>query len=93
MKDHFHYRREFIKKAFTYTAGLSTLGFAATAAPKAKPSEALLVIGPRTGYSPQIGAMVAMLNYMRHTIVNTVKDLSVEELDWQMDEDSNSIGA
>ncbi len=84
-----------MKKALTYTAGLSTLSFAATAAPKPKPqiSQDLLFVGPREGYSPQIGAMVAMLNYMRHTIVNTVKNLSVEELDWQLDDKSNSIGA
>ncbi len=76
-------------------AGLGTLGMIpamAKTSPK-QVSKDLMVIGPREDYTPQIGAMVAMLGYMRHTIINTVKNLSVEELDWHLDEDSNSIGA
>ena len=88
-------RRSFIKKGIALTTGISglaTLSSSALVNPK-RASEDLLVIGPRNGYSPQIGALVSMLNYMRHTIINTVKDLDQEDLDFLLDENSNSIGA
>ena len=51
------------------------------------------MIGPIKGYTPQIGAMVTMLNNLSHRIELAVKTLSQEEIDWQEDERSNSIGA
>ena len=50
-------------------------------------------IGPMSGYSPHIGALVSMLNYNRHTILRQVDGMSVEQLDHLHDERSNSIGA
>ena len=51
------------------------------------------VIGPLDGYSPQVGTIVSMLNYNRHTILNIVKSMSVKELDHLHDAHSNTIGA
>jgi uncharacterized damage-inducible protein DinB len=44
-------------------------------------------------FTPQIGRLVSMMNYARVTTLNTVHGLSVEQLDYLHDSDSNSIGA
>lgn len=50
-------------------------------------------IGPKKGYTPQVGTLVSMMNWMRGPILNSVRGLSIAELDYLHDEDSNSIGA
>jgi uncharacterized damage-inducible protein DinB len=44
------------------------------------------------GYPCQIGHLISMLNYARITTFDAVKDLSVSDLDFLLDEKSNSIG-
>lgn len=53
----------------------------------------LLLITDIPGYSPQIGRLVSMMNYARFTTLEEVKHLSMEQLDFLMDPQSNSIGA
>jgi uncharacterized damage-inducible protein DinB len=53
----------------------------------------LFVIGPLEGYSPQIGTLVSMLNYNRDTIINIVKDLTTEQIDFLLDEKANTVAA
>jgi uncharacterized damage-inducible protein DinB len=88
------HRRNFIKAATLATASISAVAstrlFAGTAPKK---EESLLVIGPKEGYTPQVGTLVSMLNYNRQTIVNLVKPLTQKELDHLHDSQSNSIGA
>ncbi len=88
-------RRSFIAKTVTVTTGL--LGFGgmnqALDASVLPPEEGRYVIGPMKGYSPQIGTLVSMLNYNRQTIVDTVKSLTQEQLDYLHDANSNTIGA
>ncbi|WP_317965434.1 DinB family protein [Paenibacillus sp. CCS19] len=55
--------------------------------------ESLYLIGERPAYSPQIGHLIAMMDYARHTTLETVQGLSMKELDCVYDEESNSIGA
>lgn len=50
-------------------------------------------INPVEGYSPQIGAMVNMMEDLKARIVEMTKDLSQEETDFLFDEKANSIGA
>lgn len=85
-------RRDFIRAAATTAAALAGMNtFAAEHGSFA--NEGLYVIGPRPGYSPQIGALVSMLNYNRHTVVEAVKGLSKAELDHLHDANANTIGA
>jgi hypothetical protein len=56
-------------------------------------TEGLHIIGPKKGFSPQVGTMVSMLNWMRMVVLGSVKNLSVEQLDYLFDPKSNSIGA
>jgi uncharacterized damage-inducible protein DinB len=86
-------RRSFLRKATLAT------GMAAIAAPMnvnaiATPDKpGVFVIGPMEGYSPQVGTLVSMLNYNRHTIIRMVQSMTMEQLDHLHDEKSNTIGA
>jgi uncharacterized damage-inducible protein DinB len=51
------------------------------------------IIGPRTGYSPQVGTLVSMLDWMRAVVLSSVRGLTVAELDYVHDAKANSIGA
>jgi hypothetical protein len=51
------------------------------------------VIGPREGYSPHIGTMVSMLDWMRYVILRPVRNLNQTDLDYLHDKNANTIGA
>jgi Protein of unknown function (DUF664) len=51
------------------------------------------IIGPREGYSPQIGTLVSMMEFMRSQVINNTKGLTVEQLDFLLDDKANTIGA
>ena len=53
----------------------------------------LSIIGPKEGYSPQIGTLVSEMAFMRFQVLNNVKGLTMEQLDWLMDDKANTIGA
>ena len=53
----------------------------------------LYVIGGIDGFAPQVGCLVSMMNFVRFTTLAAVDGLSVEELDYLHDAQSNSIGA
>ena len=55
--------------------------------------ESLYLIGELPGFTPQIGRLVSMLNYARHTTISAVAGLGIKELDYLDDAQSNSIGA
>jgi uncharacterized damage-inducible protein DinB len=87
-------RRNFIKTSAVFTTGILGLsGLQALNAYDISSGDDLFLIGPIEGYSPQIGTLVSMLNYNRQTIVNTVKSLTMEQLDYLHDANANTIGA
>jgi uncharacterized damage-inducible protein DinB len=45
------------------------------------------------GFTPQIGRLVSMMNYVRSNTLSDVANLGVNELDYLHDSESNSIGA
>src|SRR5262249_41064042 len=51
------------------------------------------LIGETPGFTPQVGRLVAMMSYVRHTMLEAVAGLGVKELDYVHDAQSNSIGA
>ncbi len=55
--------------------------------------DSIHIVGPKEGYTPHIGTMVSMLNWMRATILRPVMDLKVSELDYLVDDEANTIGA
>ena len=46
-----------------------------------------------SGFTPQIGRLVSMMNYARETTLQEASDLTMQQLDHLHDKDSNSIGA
>lgn len=53
----------------------------------------LFLIGDIPGFTPQIGRLVSMMSYARHTTLSEVGGLKVKQLDYLHDPKSNSIGA
>jgi hypothetical protein len=51
------------------------------------------IIGPKKGYSPQIGTLVSMMTWMRNVVLMSVKGMSQKDLDYLFDASSNTIGS
>ena len=92
-------RRNFLKTSGALACGFTgAVGFLAhvpvdTKAAANGPQQGPNVLGPRDGYSPQMGTLVSMLNWMRNKILQPVKGLTVAQLDYLHDAKANSIGA
>lgn len=92
------------RRSFLKTSGALACGFTGAAALLAHaPLDAKAaavgleqgpnILGPREGFSPQVGTLVSMLNWMRAAILQPVKGLTVAQLDYLHDAKANSIGA
>ncbi|NER14682.1 DUF664 domain-containing protein [Leptobacterium flavescens] len=89
-------RRSFIKKSSLLAIGtgsLFTLPQLAYADNSTTTENDINIIGPKEGFSPHIGTLVSMMNWMRRVILMPVRGMSVKDLDYIHDGDSNSIGA
>jgi uncharacterized damage-inducible protein DinB len=87
-------RRSFLSgTAVTLTAGL--YGSLLIPQPAQADSAELNIIGPRPGYSPQVGTFVSMLTWMREAngVLTATKGLTQADLDVLFDKNANSIGA
>jgi len=88
-------RRSFLKGSAALTAGLS--GLIGTLLPDAAAADEanLNILGPRPGYSPQVGSLVSELTWMREAngIIVATKGLTQADLDYLIDPNANTIGA
>lgn len=87
-------RRSFLKAtAATVTAGLC--GSVLIAHPARADSAELNILGPKPGYSPQVGTFVSMLTWMREAngVLSATKGLTQADLDVLFDKNANTIGA
>jgi uncharacterized damage-inducible protein DinB len=88
-------RRHFLKTVAAISTGMTGMflfpgsGFAR---PYGQPP-GLTIIGPREGYSPQIGTLVSMMDWCRDAVVSAVKGMTTEQLDFLLDDKANTIGA
>ncbi|MEX1239509.1 MAG: DUF664 domain-containing protein [Cyclobacteriaceae bacterium] len=88
-------RRHFLNATAAVAGGISTMTLfpgKAGAAPAAM-EDVWSVVGPRDGFTPHVGTIYSMLNMMRHQILQPVQGMTVVELDYLHDTNSNSIGA
>jgi hypothetical protein len=86
-------RRSFIKHA-AVLAGIGGIVLpTVSAAYLPNDEESIHIVGPRQGFSPQIGTLVSMMNWMRMVVLHSVKDMSQGDLDYLHDASSNTIGA
>lgn len=51
------------------------------------------LIGPRSGYSPQVGTIVTMLTWMELAVLEPTRGLKQQDLDFLFDKNANTIGA
>jgi uncharacterized damage-inducible protein DinB len=51
------------------------------------------VLGPAPGYSPQIGTLVSELTWMRDVVYRAVKGMTLNQIDFLLDNKANRIGA
>ena len=87
-------RRSFLKKSVIGTGGIMTLPLISKANPLPfSDSENLNIIGPKKGFAPQVGTLVSMMNFMRDIILRPIRNMSIKDLDYIHDDNSNSIGA
>lgn len=85
-------RRHFIKASATVlTAGFASVPQAGWGRNKA--DEGINIIGPRKGFSPQIGTLVSMMDWMRTTVLGSVQQITAGQLDYLHDSNANTIGA
>jgi hypothetical protein len=86
-----HSRRKFLQASAALTTGLPGLALL----PRMAWSEeqGINIIGPKPGYSPQIGTLVSMMTWMRAAVLRSVKGLSQKDLDYLLDSRANTIGA
>lgn len=96
-------RRNFLRSAAAFAGGIAGLSLLSPPAmagnldgnPSADRSTAndTNIIGPKEGYSPQIGTLVSMMAWLRPQIVGSVKSMTQEQLDFLLDDKANTIGA
>lgn len=83
-------RRNFLKSAGFAVAGS---GLMLRPEPALSEDDDVNIIGPKKGYSPQIGTLVAMMTWMRGAVLHSVKGMSQNDLDFLLDDKANRIGA
>ena len=88
-------RRTFMKRSAqtTMASGALLLPTLSSQKQEVSQNDSINYIGPKKGYTPQIGTLVSMMNWMRDVILGSVRGMSQRELDYLHDKDSNSIGA
>ena len=84
-------RRNFLAATAALTAGISA--FTLSPAPAWSKDEDVNILGPKPGYSPQIGTLVSEMTWMRMVVLMSVKGMSQKDLDHLFDANANTIGA
>lgn len=89
-------RRQFLQGAAALTAGLSAFVGALSLPASLQASDSNLnVLGPRTGYTPQVGTFVSIFTWMREAngVIHATDKLATADLDHLIDANANTIGA
>jgi len=83
-------RRSFLKFSAAAAAGFS--GLTLLAQPPDS-EESNTIVGPKKGYSPEIGTLTSMMGFMRRQVLASAKGLTQLDLDFLLDDKANRIGA
>ena len=90
-------RRNFIKKTAALTMGAGAMAGVSqplnAMSSNKPPLTGINIVGPKEGYTPEIGTLVSMMNWMRNTMLRPVYGMSQKDLDYLHDDNSNSVGA
>jgi len=95
VSQYFSNRRNFLRGSAVLTAGSALLGTLLRPENALAADSDLNLLGPRPGYSPQIGSFVSELTWMREAngVISATKGLSMADLDHLIDPNANTIGA
>lgn len=84
-------RRSFLKVAAAVATAFS--GLTLGAEPAVSQESDRWVIGPKPGFTPEIGTLTAMLAFTRMQVLASTKGMSTADLDYLFDAKANTIGA
>jgi hypothetical protein len=89
-------RRSFLKGSAGLTVGVPAILGSLLAPQNAQAADSNLnILGPRSGYAPQLGDFVSEFTWMRefNGVITATKDLTMAQLDYLIDPNANTIGA
>lgn len=86
-------RRNFIKTSGILGAGLFIPNLISADATPLAPNDNIHQFGKREGYTDQVSILVSMMDWMRMVVLSSVEGLSQKDIDFLLDDQSNSIGA
>lgn len=89
-------RRSFLKGSAALAAGFSALPGMLLVPKAAEAADSNInILGPKPGYTPQVGTLVSMLTWMREIngVISATKGLTMDDLDYLLDRNANTIGA
>jgi uncharacterized damage-inducible protein DinB len=84
-------RRNFLKVGVAVATGLSGISLFPERA--VSQEDQAWVIGPKPGFTPEIGTLTSMLAFTRMQVLHNVKGMSQQDLDYLFDAKANTIGA
>lgn len=84
-------RRNFLKASAVLATGFS--GLALLPEPAAAQDDSSWIVGPKPGFTPEIGTLTSMLAFTRMQVMANVKGMSQQDLDFLLDAKANTIGA
>ncbi|MGB5498367.1 MAG: DinB family protein [Maribacter sp.] len=87
------HRRQFLRASGILGAGLLMPNINLACSPQTIQDGNIHLFGKREGFTDQISILVSMMDWMRATVLISVKGISEKELDFLLDKESNSIGA
>src|SRR5207245_3892518 len=85
-------RRNFLAGTLAATGAAAGMMLISPSSALSEESE-INIVGPKKGYSPQIGTLVSMMVWMRMVILESVKGMSQSEVDFLLDDKANTTGA
>ena len=85
-------RRHFLKASAALTGGIAGASLLSSPSPYSEDAD-VNIIGPKKGYSPQIGTLVSEMTWMRMVVLMAVKGMTQKDLDFLFDAKANTIGA
>src|ERR1700719_5202132 len=84
-------RRNFLKASAAIATGFSGLALLPERAAAQDSNE--WIVGPKPGFTPEIGTLTSMLAFTRMQVLANVKGMSQQDLDFLLDAKANTIGA
>jgi hypothetical protein len=80
-----------LKTTVALTTGISGITFLSQ--PASSEDSGLTIVGPKKGYSAEVGTLTSMMAFMRDQVLRSVKNMSQQNLDFLFDAKANTIGA